>query len=72
MKKPTAKSGKTIEPPVFPKTLHTVRPRVGKTAPDSKTPQRDNIFSRSRDTREDRGERQIKTSRNSQTFPHAR
>jgi hypothetical protein len=31
---------------------------------------RDNIFSRSRDTREDRGARQAKTSRNPQTLSH--
>jgi hypothetical protein len=31
---------------------------------------RDNIFSKSRDTREDRSARQKKTSQNSQTFSH--
>ena len=29
-------------------------------------------FSQSRDTREDRGARQMKTTQNSQTFPHVR
>jgi hypothetical protein len=33
---------------------------------------RDNIFSKSRDVREDRGSRQMKTSHSSRTFPHVR
>jgi len=56
--------------PVFPKTFH--RLRAGSTEAET-TPQpqkRDNIFSKSRDTREDRGERQMKTSHNAQTFAH--
>ena len=39
-------------------------------APVPKPPKRDNTFSKSRDTREDRGTRQAKTQNNSQTFPH--
>jgi hypothetical protein len=39
---------------------------------ESKQEKRDNIFSKSRDTREDRGARQMKTSHNAQTFPHGR
>jgi len=42
------------------------------TTPGKGPQKRDNIFSKSRDTREDRGSRQMKTSRNSQTFPHVR
>jgi len=61
----------TAQTPVFPQTLHRVRPRVEKAVPGSKPQKRDNIFSKSRDTREDRGSRQMKTSRNDQTF-HAR
>ena len=40
--------------------------------PALKPPKRSNTFSQSRDTREDRGARQMKTSHNSQTFPHVR
>jgi len=54
----------TSLPPVFPKTQHTLRP-IPKDIPASeKSPSRDN--------REDRGTRQMKTTHNSQTFPHAR
>ena len=38
----------------------------------SQSQKRDNIFSKSRDTREDRGSRQRKTTHNSQTFSHMR
>jgi len=55
--------------PVFPQTLHRLRPNPEATNP--KPPKRDNIFSKSRDTREDRGTRDMKTSHNNQTF-HAR
>jgi hypothetical protein len=72
MKKSTVKSGEISKLPVFPQTLHRVRARVEKAAPNPKSPVRDNIFSKSRDTREDRSERQIKTSQNAQTFPHTR
>jgi hypothetical protein len=57
-----------VEPPVFPQTLHTLRPNP-KAA--TKAKKRDNIFSQSRDTREDRGTREMKTSHNDQTN-HAR
>lgn len=57
---------------VFAKTLHRVRTRTNKPAPNPKSPVRDKIFSKSRDNREDRGERQMKTSHNPQTFPHGR
>jgi hypothetical protein len=59
-----------LQTPVFPQTLHQKRPNA-KTAGSSKAPKRDNIFSKSRDTREDRGTREMKTSHNDQTF-HAR
>jgi len=39
--------------------------------PNAKPNKRDNIFSKSRDTREDRGTREMKTSHNDQTN-HAR
>ena len=59
-------------PPVFPQMMHRVRPNGPATKLPAKAPKRDNTFSQSRDTREDRGERQMKTSHNAQTFPHAR
>jgi hypothetical protein len=72
MKTSKPKPAKKIEPPVF---QVTVRQRGGKrgSAASNSTPQkRDNIFSKSRDTREDRGSRQMKTSHSSQTLPHVR
>jgi hypothetical protein len=39
--------------------------------PNPKPKKRDNIFSKSRDAREDRGTREMKTSHNDQTF-HSR
>jgi hypothetical protein len=71
MSKPKTKAPAPIETPVFPKTLHHVRERVEKAAPIPKPKKRDNIFSKSRDLREDRGTREMKTSNNDQTF-HAR
>jgi hypothetical protein len=68
MKASIIKPEKTSQTPVFPQTLHRVRPRLAKAAPGQKYPKRDNIFSKSRDTREDRGMRQAKTSHNSKTL----
>jgi hypothetical protein len=62
----------TPEPPVFPKALHRLRPNPKAAILRSKPQKRDNIFSKSRDTREDRGTRQAKTSHNAQTLPHGR
>ena len=41
-------------------------------APLPKPEKRDNTFSQSRDTREERGTRKMKNTQSSQTFPHAR
>jgi hypothetical protein len=60
------------ETPVFPQTPHQSRPTSPASNPPRKSQKRDNIFSKSRDVREDRGERQMKTTRNAQTFPHGR
>jgi hypothetical protein len=57
--------------PVFPKTLHRLRPNPPAATPNAKSEKRENIFSKSRDTREDRGTREMKTAHNGQTF-HAR
>ena len=59
-----------VQTPVFPKTAHQFRP-VPVAAVQAKLQKRDNIFSKSRDTREDRGTREMKTSHNDQTN-HAR
>jgi hypothetical protein len=56
--------------PVFKKTRHRVRTNAAPATTKPKPPKRDNIFSKSRDTREDRGLREMKTSHNPQTFPH--
>jgi hypothetical protein len=58
-----------VQTPVFPKTLHQFRPDP-KAAATPKPPKRDNIFSQSRDLREDRGIREMKTTHNDQTQPH--
>jgi hypothetical protein len=70
MKASTNKSSNTPEAEVFPKALHRVRPNSEKPVATEKSKKRDNVFSKSRDTREDRGERKVKTSSNSQTFSH--
>jgi hypothetical protein len=52
--------------------MHHLRPRTDEPASVPTTPKRDNIFSKSRDTREDRGTRQMKTTHNSQSFTRGR
>lgn len=64
--KPAAAS----RPSVFQKEPHRVRPIAKVATPVKK--KRDNLFSKSRDMREDRGSRQMKTSHNPQTLPHGR
>jgi hypothetical protein len=71
MNDPSAKLAALLQTPVFPQTLHQKRPNP-KTAGSSKPPKRDNIFSKSRDTREDRGTREMKTSHNAQSFASGR
>jgi hypothetical protein len=69
MKAASPKRVDATQTPVFPKTPHRLRPN-----PDSATTKlkkRDQIFSKSRDEREDRGTREMKTSHNDQTI-HAR
>jgi hypothetical protein len=76
MKTAVAKPAATPQAPVFPQTLHRIRPRANAVAraagSNPKAQKRDNTFSKSRDTREDRGSRQMKTTHNSQTLPHSR
>jgi len=67
-----SKISERLKTPVFPQTLHHVRTRSEKTTANPKPAKRDNTFSKSRDTREDRGERQMKTTQNPQTFTRGR
>jgi hypothetical protein len=62
----------TPQTPVLQKNLHPLQEAPKAAIAKPKYQKRDNIFSKSRDMREDRGSRQMKTSHNSQTFPHAR
>jgi hypothetical protein len=68
MKASTPEPTALPETPVFAQTFHRRRPNPEATNP--KPPKRDNIFSKSRDTREDRGTREMKTSHNAQSFQH--
>jgi hypothetical protein len=72
MKASITKPMKTAESPVFQFTIRQRGGKRGSVASNSTPRKRDNIFSKSRDVREDRGSHQMKTSRNSRTFPHMR
>jgi hypothetical protein len=67
MKDHTNKPGAKTQTPVFPQTMHETRPNQEKVLPHPKSKKRDNIFSQSRDVREDRGTREMKMSHNDQT-----
>jgi hypothetical protein len=69
MKTPITPFAAIVQTPIFPQTLHQFRPNP-KAAASPKPAKRDNIFSKSRDTREDRGIREMKTTHNEQTQPH--
>jgi hypothetical protein len=71
MNNPLTNLAATLQAPVFPRTLHQLRPHHDQVMPNQKSKKRDNIFSKSRDLREERGTREMKTSHNDQTF-HAR
>jgi hypothetical protein len=70
MKKARTKPVTLMLTPVFPQVLHQLRPTAAEAA--GKDKKRDNIFSKSRDTREARNVRQSKTSHNAQTFSKVR
>jgi hypothetical protein len=72
MKAASTKFAETPQTPVFPQTLHRLRSNLKEATPSPKSQKRDNTFSQSRDTREDRSSRQMKTTHNSQTLPHGR
>jgi hypothetical protein len=67
MKTPASKIPAAAQNPVFPKTTHQLRPNSQEAAAIPNPKKRDNIFSKSRDVREDRGTREIKTSHKPQT-----
>jgi hypothetical protein len=72
VKAPVSKPAATPQTPVFPQTLHRLRPNPNAAAKAAssipKSQKRDNTFSKSRDQREDRATRQKKTTHNSQTL----
>lgn len=70
MKKPGAKKVIVNTASMFPQTPHTLR--AAAVAESAKGKKRDNTFSQSRDTREDRGTREMKSSHNAQSLPHGR
>ena len=72
MQPATTKFSKPSKAPVFSKTPHALRTKPEAAPPGPKPEKRDNIFSKSRDTREDRGARQAKTKNNPQTLSHGR
>jgi hypothetical protein len=63
----TSKPAAKTQTPVFPQAMHETRPNEEKTLPHPNPKKRDNIFSKSRDLREDRGTREMKMSHNDQT-----
>jgi hypothetical protein len=64
-----AKPAKASQTPVF-KIIIRKPANQKKAARTPKSQKRGKIFSKSRDTREDRGSRQMKTTHSSQTFFH--
>jgi hypothetical protein len=72
MKKSIAKPAETPQTPAFQIAIRKRGANSNSATLSPKTQKRDNTFSQSRDTREDRGSRQMKTSHNIQTFPHGR
>jgi hypothetical protein len=68
MRASKSKLAAMVQTPVFPQTPHRLRPNPEAATPKSK--KRDNIFSKSRDIREDRGTREMITSHNAQSFQH--
>jgi hypothetical protein len=70
MKTPISKFAALVQTPVYPQTLHQFRPAKAVASP--RLSKLDNPFSQSRDPREDRGTREMKTSQHARTFPHGR
>jgi hypothetical protein len=72
MKASITKPAPTPETPVFQIAIRKRGARSQAATPSPKSEKRDNIFSKSRDTREDRGAHQMKTKHSPQTFSHGR
>ena len=72
MNQPISKFAAIVQTPVYPQAVHQPRPDAPAANSKPKPPKRDNTFSQSRDTRENRGTRTVISSHNAQTFPHAR
>jgi hypothetical protein len=70
MKASMTKLTKTPQTPVFQITIRKRGANPKAATPSPKSQKRDNIFSKSRDTCEDRGSRQTKTTHNPQTLFH--
>ncbi|MEI7728744.1 MAG: hypothetical protein WCO56_04200 [Verrucomicrobiota bacterium] len=70
MKTSIASKTETSPTPAFRTGIQKQAENLKAAIPKSKSPKRDNNFSQSRDTREDRGARQMKTTHNAQTLPH--
>ena len=71
MKSSKTKLAALPQTPGFP-TINSLRPNSQKIEPDVKSPKRGKLFAKSRDTREDRGTREMKSVHNAQTFSHGR
>jgi hypothetical protein len=67
-----SKPAKKTETPIFQVTVRQRGLIRGSAASNTTPAKRDKIFSKSRDTREDRGSRQMKMSKGAQTFQHGR
>lgn len=68
--KPASTKFSKPRPPVYQTAVHKPGPLPKASIPDPKSEKRENIFSKSRDTREDRSARQMKNKNNPQTFSH--
>lgn len=68
---PASKFAAIVQTPVYPKTLHQFRP-APKAAASPAPAKGETAFSQSRDTREDRGTREMKTTQNARSFPRGR
>lgn len=71
MKPDITKFAVILQTPVFPKTLHQFR-SAPKAPASPKPAKREKLFSQSRDTCEDRGTREMKTTQNARSFPRGR
>ena len=71
MKSSKTKLAALPQTPGYP-TIHGLQPQAAPVAPAVKPPKRGKLFAKSRDTREDRGTREMKSAQPARTFPHGR